>query len=269
MNAAHVYRPSNAATISVMTLAMMLSLASATSIVEAGFVAQAGFNDASGINSNATPNSPYTLGGPVGGAGVGEPVWSGPWQSDSVANVVVTSPVFEGDGAARLNPTSGTGRELIQHLNGKFQVEQYVQFAAGARLVTYTEQAPGGNALQGPIWQAFADGKFYVIDGVEDAGSPPSQFTGFTWQPGVWYKVDILGDMTTRTWDFFLNDIKYIPPNPLGFRGSPAYIDRVFYQSEGSGSVFLDAVTIVPEPSSLVLAAFGFIGLVVWGWRRK
>ena len=28
-------------------------------------------------------------------------------------------------------------------------------------------------------------------------------------------------------------------------------------------------VAMVPEPSSLMLAAFGFIGLAAWGWRRR
>ena len=28
-------------------------------------------------------------------------------------------------------------------------------------------------------------------------------------------------------------------------------------------------LTVVPEPSTLALAAFGFIGLVAWGWQRK
>ena len=28
-------------------------------------------------------------------------------------------------------------------------------------------------------------------------------------------------------------------------------------------------ITIVPEPSSVVLAAIGLVGLAAWGWRRK
>jgi hypothetical protein len=29
------------------------------------------------------------------------------------------------------------------------------------------------------------------------------------------------------------------------------------------------SITIVPEPSTLVLAAFGLVGLAAWGWQRK
>lgn len=34
-------------------------------------------------------------------------------------------------------------------------------------------------------------------------------------------------------------------------------------------NVFVRSDIFVPEPSTLALAAFGFIGLAAWGWRRK
>ena len=31
----------------------------------------------------------------------------------------------------------------------------------------------------------------------------------------------------------------------------------------------IDTISAVPEPSTLVLAALGFIGLTAWGWRQR
>jgi hypothetical protein len=143
-------------------------------------------------------------------------------------------------------------------MTGQFSIEEYVRFATGARLVAYTEQGTTqATTLQGPIWQAFADGKFYVLNGVGDGGSPSSTFTGFTWQPGVWYKIDVTGNVATQTWSFAVNDVPYAPSSPLGYRGSPTYLDEVRYLSEGSGTMFLDSVTIVPEPSGVMIALIG------------
>lgn len=216
-------------------------------------LASAGFNDMMGLNADETPDSPYGLGGPLGGSGGGEPGWVAPWTG---GNLVQTAVVFEGDGAAQITPTSEVHRAWAPAATNHFEIEQYVRLSAGARLVAYVEQQTPGNALyQGPIWQAFPDGRFYIIDGVGDgAAVAPQEFSGFTWEPDVWYKINIVGDVASQTWEFFVNDERYDAPDPLGYRGIPSVIDRIRFLSEGSGPVYLDAVTIVPEPSSMVVA---------------
>ncbi len=211
-------------------------------------LAQAGFNDATGLNADDIVNSPYQLGGPLGGSGGNELGWVGPWTG---GNIVQSAVVFEGDGAAQITPTTEVHRAWVSASRNQFEIEQYVRMSTGARLVAYVEQQFSSNALyQGPIWQAFPDGRFYVIDGVGDgAAVAPREFSGSTWEPDVWYKINIVGDVATQTWEFFVNDVRYDAPDPLGFRGTPSMLDRVRYLSEGSGPVLLDAVSIVPEPS--------------------
>ncbi|HTM55127.1 MAG TPA: PEP-CTERM sorting domain-containing protein [Pirellulales bacterium] len=250
--------------------ALLLHLAGIASLAQATGITQAGFNDATGINSNPTPNSPYTLGGSVTGAGIGEPGWAAPWYNTLGTATVQTSTVFEGDGALQLTPTTSPARQWTAPLQGQLIIEQYVSFTEGARLVAYTQQGTSeATTEQGPIWQAFPDHHFNVIDGSGDGGSPTPTVTNFTWQPGVWYKVTVHADVATQTWDFAVNDVPYVSANPLGYRGSPTSLSVVHYLSEGSGLVFLDAVTVVPEPSSIVLAVLGLIGLTAWGWRRR
>ena len=44
---------------------------------------------------------------------------------------------------------------------------------------------------------------------------------------------------------------------------------EVSYTSRGDLGGYADNIRLTPEPSSLVLAALGLIGLAAWGWRRK
>jgi hypothetical protein len=250
-------------------LLVFLHLAGTGSLAKATGITQAGFNDATGINSNPTPNSPYTLNGSILGAGVGELGWAGPWFGIGGDTNVQTSTVFEGDGALQITPTFAPARQWTAQLQGQLTIEQYVRFTEGARLVAYTQQnTTEDTTVQGPIWQAFPDHHFNVIDGIGDGGDPVPTVTDFTWQSNVWYKITVHANVATQTWDFAVNDVPYISPHPLGYRGTPTALTTVRYLSEGSGLVFLDAVTVIPEPSSLVLAAFGLAGLVAWGWRR-
>ncbi len=73
-----------------------------------------------------------------------------------------------------------------------------------------------------------------------------------------------------------LYEFSFTPLNPL----QPVDINFInwghFDLSAYGGSNFttelvLDDVIInaVPEPASIVLAAFGFVGLAAWHWRRK
>jgi hypothetical protein len=247
--------------------AMALSLPVFSSVLSGAPIIQTGFNDASGINSNPTPNSPYTLGGPLAGNGAGEPGWAGTWQGG--AHAVQSSVVLEGDGAAQLNPNNQTFRNLSQHLT-LYRSEQYVQMTAGASMTAYSMQLPGTEIYQGAIWQVHSDGTFWVIDGVEDgAAVAPAEFSGFTWTPGVWYKITVDSNMVTRSWDFYVNDVKYNAPDPLGFRGHPLYIDQISYYTGNTGLIYMDALTITPEPSSVLMAGLGIVLVLGASARRR
>jgi len=236
---------------------VLLHLAATPSLVDAAFVTQAGFNDATGINSNPTANSPYQLGATVSGKGNGEPGWAGPWNGNGM---VQSSTVFEGDGALQITSTAAPFRQWTPQVAGQLTIEQYVRFTEGARLVAYVEQGTTeSTALHGPVWQAFPNHRFNVIDGTGDGGSPTPIVTNFAWEPNVWYKITVHTNVATQTWDFAVNDVPYVSANPLGFRGSPTALDEVRYLSEGSGLVFLDALTIVPEPSMAMLASIGMM----------
>lgn len=244
-------------------------LLTVSSVAHAAIIAQAGFNDALGINSDITAGSPYAVGAPINGSGAGEPGWSSPWFG---RGTVGSSPVFEGDGAAALKAIAGPARVLASSLTGEFWIEQHTRFSPLANFTASTEQSTGEETtLQGPIWQALPDGKFYVIDGVGDGAiTAPQEFSGFTWQPDIWYKVTVHGNVATQTWSFAVNDIPYLPPDPLGFRDTPTFLNEVRYLADGvdSGTLFLDAVTVavVPEPASAALIGVGAVELFL---RRR
>ena len=240
----------------------------------AEIIAQTGFNDASGINGNATSNSPYSLGS-LNGGGAGESGWLAPWSGSPTLTTVQNSVVFEGDQALRLQPTFSPSRALAAPVTDGFFTQQYVRFDEGARFVAYTEleSHPEDIAFQGAIWQAFPDHTFRVIDGVRDgANAAPTEITGFTWSPGVWYQIDTRVDVSKGTWDFYVNGNHYDAPDPLGFRGNAVALDRFRFLSEGTGNVYLDGLTIsaIPEPSSFIYSGLvGFAGMVYVAIRRR
>lgn len=59
----------------------------------------------------------------------------------------------------------------------------------------------------------------------------------------------------------------YLPEGPGGFYDATKYLSTAL-QAQGFQAVFYSDPE-VPEPSTLVLAAFGLIGLAVSRWRRK
>lgn len=59
----------------------------------------------------------------------------------------------------------------------------------------------------------------------------------------------------------------YLPEGPGGFFDATRYLNPAL-QAQGFTAVFFSDGN-VPEPSTLVLAALGLIGLGVYGWRRK
>lgn len=237
----------------------------------AEFIAGSAFNDATGLYSNPAPNSPFTFGALIDGGGAGEPGWARPWEATIPMATVQNSTLFEGDGALLLTPTTSVNRAWVDPQTGVFSVTQRVLFTEGARYVAYTQVEATGESISnhGAIWAAFPDRTILAVDGTEDGCFfCHTEPTGFTWEPGVWHTVQVRVDMANRTWDLFFDGQKYDAPDPLGFRGTPTYIDRVQFLSEGSGNVYMDDLRIVPEPSSVMLLGLSIAGVAAT-WRIR
>jgi hypothetical protein len=98
----------------------------------------------------------------------------------------------------------------------------------------------------GPNW-GIGGGKFSVRDG-DGQGDGPMVETGFACQPGKWYKLTLRVHIPTRTWEFAVDDKRFVPKRPLRFRSSPEYIDRLNFLVEGG--VFIDAIRITRLPAA-------------------
>ena len=136
-------------------------------------------------------------------------------------------------------------------------------------------------AAIGAQWQVGSDLMFYVVDGTENScptGLCGLENTGLSLTPGVWHLVQVDIDPTARTWNFFVDGVRYNAPDPLGFRGQPTSLDGIEYLNEiaaPSGS-YLDAVTVntslntaVPEPSSCAILAVGVFALFACRLHRR
>ena len=237
-------------------------------------VAETGFNDATGINSNPTPNSPYELDADLFGQAVGEqPQWLGTWTVSDPGKFSAQSAItFEGDGTLHANRTAQGWRQWAVPQSEVFTVEYRVRFTENSRTIFYLENNSHDFINQGPVWHAFPGGEITVNDGVGDGcgtGDCDVEDTGFQWSADTWYKVKLIVDVPDQTYRFFLNDVEYAAPDPLGFRGTPGQINRIRFLAEVSGNgTYIDELRIfgVPEPSALILLGCGGIMLIRRRW---
>ncbi len=254
---------------SLPALALLLAAGGAG---RAQVIASAGFNDAAGLNSNPTPNSPYNVNNaPLNGQGGGEPGWIGPWQGGVGAPTLVSSPTFEGDGAAFFQGTAEAVRNLLLPPSGFVSIQLAVRVPSvpppGSIGVTFRfrqSNIADPNVGIGPSGFLRADGHVMVQNGSS------LQDTGMTWFPGTWYTVRMDADQATRTWSFFFNGVRY--GAPLAFRGTPVFLDQMDFLNENGGpsGSYLDALTVsVPEPSSLALLGAAGPARLLAAWRPR
>jgi hypothetical protein len=230
-------------------------LASATPQV----IASAGFNDASGLNSDPTANSPYNVNNVnVNGQGAGEPGWLTPWSVGSTPPVVVHSGQSEGDGALFFQGTSDANRTLKLPLSGITSIQAMLMIpssATGGNTVDfYVRQQANGQI--GPDWRVSGDGHLLVVDGHED-GSTPLLDTGFLWTPGTYQAIRIDINTVARTWDFFVDGVRYNAPHPLRYRDAPTYLDMIDILSYigGPNGTYIDAITVTRNPTVTIGSA--------------
>jgi Calx-beta domain len=204
----------------------------------------AGFNDATGVNSNGTADNPYQLNAPLVGAGAGEPEWSNTWQLGTgfVGTAVVQSAItYEGDGALHVaNNTNGIGRHWAPALtSGVLSVSQMIYIPPNGGVQEYI-QGPGATtaAATAAQWYAFPNGNFQVIDG------PNYEDTGIAVPINTWTKVSLLIELASQTYDFFINDVQFNAPDPLGFRGDPPNLDTVALLLQDPAGYYLDDLDI-------------------------
>lgn len=262
--------------------------------VQAINIAQTGFNDATGINSNATPNSPYQFSpldfgaSSVHGHGIGEPGWGvntpywivGGTVSTATAQSDVT---YEGDGAMWVRDSSNPQRSFPEQSTGELLVEQYVRMAFAVSPATLMfnlnndpDTTSSGHILPshpsyvGPEWIADSDHHFKVIDGVGDGSLNHVVDTGLIWMPGQWHRIDMLIDISSRSWQFSADGVPFSSPQPIGFVGSIDSLAALEYIGTSTGA-YVDALSIasIPEPNSVMLAALSFIGFAARGWTRR
>lgn len=206
---------------------------------------EAGFNDAIGINANATLNAPYTVGGNLLGGGGGEIGWDTGWQhpggSPTLAKVQ-NAIVYEGDGALHV---SGGTAELQRSLStpvasGTVRVSHMVYVPAGGNVTVYVRDGAMdkvvGTAAQ---WTANAGQTLKVID----LGDVLVD-TGIAVPVQQWFRIETAINFDSKTWEFFVNGVKFTSPTPLDFRGNPGAISTVTYLVESAPGIYLDALQI-------------------------
>ena len=232
----------------------VLSGGAGNDLLESDDPVEASFNDASGINANSTVNSPYQLGSNLLGHGQGEPGWSEGWQVGGSGNAVVqTDNVYEGDGALRVTGgTTNFSRKFSAAVSqGIVTISQWIYVPGGGGLTQYIGDSSISSveAKTAAQWGAAAGSNFVVVDSgvVEDTGIPVPALK--------WVNVSVRADMNSKTYEFFVDGIKYVSPDPLGFRGNPGVIDSVSYLVESAG-IDIDDLRI-DGPETLTNTALG------------
>lgn len=226
-----------------------LQLNAATERLHAELIAAAGFNDAKGINSNSVPGSPYSLDTKGGQWGIGEPGWTGPWTSESDGSQTQKQVVFEGDGALFLARTdnakdgSVVRRGFRQAGRGILLVEQYVRIPSAGGVQSYVRRgtAPSGSS-DGPVWKV-AGNEFRAFAGDGNGGGKFLN-TGFKTQPGQWHKATVKIDVATKQWEFYVDDERFTPAQPLGFRGNVDRLDTIKYLCQNPSGIYIDALRV-------------------------
>jgi hypothetical protein len=238
-------------------------------------IAESGFNDAAGIHADPTPGSPYEFGQSIHGRSDLEPGWAERWvvsdggstsgQELGLAEADPTAP--EGDGVLHVSigrfGETWVYRRWAEAQSGAFILYQHVRLPEGGWMGSRPFEQCSLSGF-GPAWGA-SNNRFRVMDG-DGLGGGTWEDTGFSVVPMQWHEVKLVVDVSTQSWEFYVDGQRYDAPDPLDFRGSPASIRYVDYLAQDE--LWLDRIRIteIPEPATLSLLALGGLALLR---RRK
>lgn len=156
-------------------------------------------------------------------------------------------------------PDAGDGNSSSSSGGGRVQIRTSGFF--GATVVTPGQTEPW-------TW-AGNSGQLLVLD-----KSSHIDWDGVSPQPDkraarmIWNYDATSGHVSS--WELLLNTslLDRLVPGQL----LPAIGDQVVLTVQNGSGPFTDALVetaLIPEPSAMVLAAFGFVGVAAWSWRRK
>ena len=207
-----------------------------------------GFNDATGLNANPTPDSPYKVGDQLVGYGSGEPGWAMTWNhgvGDPFRARVQSDIVFEGDGAVWLaNYTTAIYRTWAPaQTSGIVYVSQMYYFPPNGGIQQYIS-GDGATSEEATAaqWQAIPSGNFMVVD------SGLYENTGIPVPVNRWCEVYIEIDIAARTYEFYVDGVRYAPADPTGFRGDPTAIFGISNLLEVPAGFYWDALKVSDSP---------------------
>ncbi len=159
--------------------------------------------------------------------------------------------------------------------------ELWTTIAGGGPVVTHFDDETTGSItnLGGTVWAGGGSefgGIFVGIDGTSPGAS--GQRTGAYFSNNDYFFIPTNGIFVTVT-----VDTTGVSPGTyaMNLDDHPAETTRMYYNTydeffNQTGAFLVPnlvlangTLTVVPEPSTMILAAFGFIGLAAWGWRRR
>ena len=214
-------------------------------------------------------NPPFTAGITVDGQGGSESGWAAPWQKlggFGDRGLVLTIPTEEGNGAVQLFADAVFGTSVEREWSNIAPVvraDAYVYVTPGAsmdgQIVTATPASGEIDPRRAGNWRIEGNGAISVFDATLNSYVS----TGFHTLPNQWNKYSLIVNTNTDTYSFLFNDLAFNSPHALPFLNAMSYVDGINLRALGTLTSYVDNVTVtsVPEPSTIILAAIGFVCL--------
>ena len=192
---------------------------------------------------------------------------------DAAGNIIVADPLT--NSLIRVDPT--TGAQTVISSGGSFgdprgvAVESSGNYLVSDPVANSVFRVTPGGAQSTLTSGGFLDDPFDLVLGGAGTAyvSDPfdAQIIAINQSTGVQTVLSSGGNLTTPLGLEFANGFLYVAQNDTILRIDPT-TGAQFVEWTGLGN-HVQSVAVTPEPSTLVLAAFGFAAFAAWGWRRK